>query len=396
MIRAMDEPRPEDRTRQIFFHWYTSQRYDRAIEAGLEALAYNPQDAAVHSALGVSYMATGDEAKAREHYRQSLAIEPQDARTRALLSLTELRRRMPRYARAEKGALDALAHDPNDFDAWHTLAWTTMHYDEDFAMQCSDRLLALQPDNPWAHLLRGQFLASFEGERVDEGKASVERALSLAPDDAGIQHGAAEFFVLWGKDKERARAHLQSALVIDPNERAAIALKNRLRLERHPVARLLLLPIVICGKILDFLVGWSDMKIWWISWPLALLIGIFTLWLAVIWAVTLFPLLKLFEWLFISASELRWHPKLRQVAGLLGAPEPVRWLAFVAISAAYLGSIWLLRSGEEGGIFMHVLGFIVPTVLIGLIVWVCWKDIWGWWRKRVLHKRLKSMPAESG
>ena len=65
-------------------------------------------------------------------------------------------------------------------------------------MQCNDRLLEIAPDCEWVHMQRGQFLATFEPERVEEGTRWVERSLSLAPDSAGIHLEAAEFFSAGG------------------------------------------------------------------------------------------------------------------------------------------------------------------------------------------------------
>ena len=141
------EETPEQRTRRIFFHWQEVGRHDKAVEAGREALAFDPENAAIHTGMGVSLMAVGEEAKAREHYATALSLNPEDSRTRALLALAELRRSIPRYGRAEKEAIDSLTQNPDNYNAWYFLAWTTMMYDEAFAMQCNDRILALQPSN---------------------------------------------------------------------------------------------------------------------------------------------------------------------------------------------------------------------------------------------------------
>ena len=392
MIRVMGDPNPDNKKREIFYHWRRAGRNDRAIEAGLEALAFFPRDARLHSELGAAYMAVGEEAKAREHYKQSLAINPESARTRALLSMAELRRKMPSYARAEKGALDALAVDPDDYDAWKALAWTTQMYDEEFAMQCNDRLLEIAPECEWVHMQRGQFLASFEGEEIAEGTAWVERALALAPDSAGIHLDAAEFFYRWGMDKKRARVHLATALTLDPEDKDARAWDDRMRLDRHWVALLLRFPLKVCSVAFDCVHKWSDMKIWYLTWPIALMICIFILWGLVIWGITLFPVLKLFECLLIRAHELRWKPKLSWLSGLFGASEAVRWLAFLAASAAYLGSIWMLWRGGESSPMMVVLQSVVPVVFFAIIGWASWHTGWEWWRKRSLHKRLGSAP----
>ena len=67
-------------------------------------------------------------------------------------------------------------------------------------------------------------------------------------------------------------------------------------------------------------------------------------------------------------------------------------MVFVAGGATYLGSIWLLWRGGESSPMMIALQAVVPVVFFAIILWASWRGIWGWWRKRVLHKRLKSVP----
>jgi hypothetical protein len=100
----------------------------------------------------------------------------------------------------------------------------------------------------------------------------------------------------WGKDKKRARTHVATALTLDPNDKDARAWDDHMRLDRHWVALILRFPQKVCGFVFDIIHKWSEMKIWYLTWPAAFLIGVFVLWGLVIWGITLFPLLKIFEW----------------------------------------------------------------------------------------------------
>ena len=161
-----------------------------------------------------------------------------------------------------------------------------------------------------------------------------------------------------------------------------------MRLDRHWVAWLLRLPLKVCSAGFDFVHRWSDMKIWYLTWPAGLLLCILILWGVVIWGVTLFPLLKLFECLLIRAQELRWKPKLSWLSGLFAAPEALRWILFLTGSAAYLASIWFLCQGGESSPMVLALQAVMPVIFFAVIAWASWRGTWEWWRKHVLHRRL--------
>ncbi|MGB0775774.1 MAG: tetratricopeptide repeat protein, partial [Akkermansiaceae bacterium] len=134
---------PAYRKVRIFDHWVDSNRFDQAVDAGLEALADYPDSAYLHSRLGYVFFRLDRNKEAVHHLELARAADPDDAYPRSLLALIHGDSMISKFSKVEKEAFLALRLDPDNYNAWLTLAYSTVSYDEGFALSCCDRLIQL-------------------------------------------------------------------------------------------------------------------------------------------------------------------------------------------------------------------------------------------------------------
>ncbi|BDS06671.1 hypothetical protein NT6N_17110 [Oceaniferula spumae] len=380
-----------ERKEQVFYHWLEASRYDKAIEAGHQAIAENPEADYLHASLGHAYLCVEDIKRAKHHLETSLSLDPENSYARSLLALTNMRSNLSTFSKVERQAIETLSMDPDNFSAWEILARTTVGYDERFALQCCDRLIQLYPDNSYSYVTKAHILQCLEKPRTLEAGQMLGSALVLAPDDASVHYWAAEHYYGKGGDKKRAEEHLKTSLQIDPTDPSARELAAKKSISKNWLCRLLTSPWYVFRGIYRFLEAWMESVIFYITWPIALFIGVFTLGFNLVWLVTLFPVRKYYEWLILRAEELRWSSRL---TWLLGLKLWQRWLIWFITSIIYLTSITSLYFNGGSGYVATAFSWAFTGIFIGLLVLGVFYPMWESWRKRRLRKHMPKLPIE--
>jgi tetratricopeptide (TPR) repeat protein len=151
--------------------------------------------------------------------RQLLAsLQTSDPRDLAMLARTDagLLFEAQRYPEAEAALAKAVSEFPDDPDLIYDYAMAAEkngHYD---TMEAQLRtLIKLQPDNPQAYNALGYSLVD-RGQRIDEAEKLIEKAVSLAPNDAFIMDSLGWAKYRQGNDSEAASI-LKKAFDLQPN-----------------------------------------------------------------------------------------------------------------------------------------------------------------------------------
>jgi tetratricopeptide (TPR) repeat protein len=151
--------------------------------------------------------------------RQLLAgLQTSDPRDLAILARTDagLLFEAQRYPEAEAALAKAVSDFPDDPDLIYDYAMAAEkngHYD---TMEAQLRtLIRLQPDNPQAYNALGYSLVD-RGQRIDEAEKLIEKAVSLAPNDAFIMDSLGWAKYRQGNDLEAASI-LKKAYDLQPN-----------------------------------------------------------------------------------------------------------------------------------------------------------------------------------
>jgi tetratricopeptide (TPR) repeat protein len=148
----------------------------------------------------------------------SIQSQTSDPRDQALLARTDaaVLFEAQRYPEAEAELQKAVASFPDDPDLIYDYAMSAEkngHYD---VMETQLRaLIKLQPDNPQAYNALGYSLVD-RGERVDEAEKLIEKAVSLAPNDAFIMDSLGWAKYRQGNSAEAATI-LKKAYTLQPN-----------------------------------------------------------------------------------------------------------------------------------------------------------------------------------
>ncbi|MBN9072198.1 MAG: winged helix-turn-helix domain-containing protein [Rhizobiales bacterium] len=127
-----------------------------------------------------------------------------------------------RYDEAERAYRQALALDPNSYEANFFFASTIVRFRNDRKRMVSLFRVAarLRPDDYVSPMMIAGFLPKGDPERPDWARLCVERAeraARLHPEDASPMHRAAFAFAHLG-EKDKAHAWLARALAIDPDD----------------------------------------------------------------------------------------------------------------------------------------------------------------------------------
>jgi tetratricopeptide (TPR) repeat protein len=111
---------------KIFDHWISAKRYDKALDAGYEALASDPGNSYLHTRIGYLHYINNDHRKARSHLQTALAAEPENPYPRSLLALCNGDALLTRFSKVERQAFEALRLDPDHYNSWLILAQNTV------------------------------------------------------------------------------------------------------------------------------------------------------------------------------------------------------------------------------------------------------------------------------
>jgi tetratricopeptide (TPR) repeat protein len=140
------------------------------------------------------------------------------------------------YEQAATAYRAILAAQPQNADALYQLAAVQLARGLEFeALEYIDRAIALVPDEPRLHAMRGYLLDDFELYR--EALAAYERAIELDPTDANTHNNRGVLLDTLGREEEAAQAFAR-ALELDPNLPTAVfhTAMNLVKLDRDEEA----------------------------------------------------------------------------------------------------------------------------------------------------------------
>ena len=200
------------------------QRYEAAIDALQAAIEIQPGlpfAGKLYLLMGRAARSLGQLDSAEEHYRDALAVEPDEAA--GLLELAGVLRAQGRQDEADALLSRARELRPNDPANLQNIAEALrreQRYEE--ALAAYREVLAIAPDYALAHAGIGDTL--FRMKRFDEALAALNRALALQPDlkVAGSLHGLAGQAAQHLSRVEEAAHHFAQAVRIDPRDSSSI------------------------------------------------------------------------------------------------------------------------------------------------------------------------------
>jgi tetratricopeptide (TPR) repeat protein len=151
---------------------------------------------------------------AEKEIGQALIVNPNDARSLALLALCLLEQE--KFTEATQRAQEAVGNAPDESFSHHTLArvWYERNY-LDEAERETQAALAIDPHVPGYYVTKG--LIHYRRSKWPMALAAAEAALALDPDNAGAVNLRAEALRKLGR-KDAARDHLHQQLARDPDD----------------------------------------------------------------------------------------------------------------------------------------------------------------------------------
>ncbi|MDE1148553.1 MAG: tetratricopeptide repeat-containing glycosyltransferase family protein [Azospirillaceae bacterium] len=183
-----------------------------AVELMTEAARRAPDDAALHSNLGVALSALGKGAEAEVAYRRSIALSP--AHVEAHNNLGNLLRARGDWTGAEAAYRTALGLRPTFADAHTNLGAVLNHRGDGAGAEAAyRRALALKPGNPDALYNLGNLQAG-RGD-LPAAVDSYRQALAAAPKMVGAHNNLGTALKALG-DIDAAIASYRQALVLSP------------------------------------------------------------------------------------------------------------------------------------------------------------------------------------
>jgi cellulose synthase operon protein C len=185
---------------------------------------------ALYSLAGEVHLQNGDAKKAEEYFAKALKLDPDDARKRTALAVTNL------AAGKSEAALSELQNiAESDTGATADLALISAHLrknESTQALAAIDKLQAKQPDKPLAANLRGRVLLA-QKDTVGARK-SFERALSIDPNYFAAAAGLAALDMV-EKKPEDAKKRFEALLAQNPkNGQALLALAQLAANQKAP------------------------------------------------------------------------------------------------------------------------------------------------------------------
>ena len=163
--------------------------------------------------------------QAEDRLRRTLALEPDhpvvQARLATLLNTLQDEQPLPdRPEEIRQLARAALDSDPDNVDAWVALGNGAIDRgDLDAAMDAADRAIRIDPENHAGFTLRGRVL--IDQDRVDEGLADLQQAVTLAGTDVKARLALAGSLWSLGRNNEAAGEY-EKVLRYNPDSPSAL------------------------------------------------------------------------------------------------------------------------------------------------------------------------------
>ncbi len=203
---------------------FEEKRFDDAVVAYRDALAYAPEDPDVHGKLAEALAALGQVDGAIHHYKRSLAGRPDSATNHACLGT--LYAQKGEFSQAIEHYREALRIDPDYAKVYSNLGVALQSSGQlDAAIGAYRTALRRDPDEPVVHYNLGAALDA-RGD-LDGAIASFRRALTLDPDNVEALFGLGRALAKQGRHAE-AEVALRKVLQLRPGHADAQRLLRRI------------------------------------------------------------------------------------------------------------------------------------------------------------------------
>jgi len=188
---------------------------DKAIEASMKALMYDPMLSEAYAALALAYYLKGSLAEAMTASQKAIDLDPHSFNAYWILG------RIYRTADRDREALPlfqkTLALNPDFYTVYADLRMTykrlgneqKMMETVEAALEMLPRYVTRHPDDVRARMFLASMLAA--AGRLEQARAEGARALELSPGDAQMMYNAACFYAQLG-EKDRAAETLRGAV----------------------------------------------------------------------------------------------------------------------------------------------------------------------------------------
>ena len=168
---------------------YELSRWKEAVAAAEAGLALEPDDVELLDVLALAQLERGRKREAQATIDAAIAIEPDLAELHAHRGVILARRaeksfRLASYRKARAAVEEALRLDPQSETALRVRAQIAVMSNDRRAREYAEELLAVEPDDGRAHLIRGVALAS-RGV-ISEGLRHYDEAARLDPSDPAL------------------------------------------------------------------------------------------------------------------------------------------------------------------------------------------------------------------
>jgi tetratricopeptide (TPR) repeat protein len=169
----------------FFWNEYPTQTpVDYALQAALQAVAENPENATVHLHLGYLYLVRGENEKALEYYSEAYRLEPEDRQVQYNMALGYVANEM--YTEAAD-MLEPLAQEGIlDFEANFTYGLAAFKAGRtEKARQAFEQVLLIRPGAADAYYYLGQIYE--QEEDFAKALTHFEKALQFLPGSTELQ-----------------------------------------------------------------------------------------------------------------------------------------------------------------------------------------------------------------
>jgi tetratricopeptide (TPR) repeat protein len=213
---ALDDSLPRAYT-SLSSAYYLKQQYDQAIAEGERAIALDPNNADSYAQQAEALTFAGRPEDALRMVGQAMRLNPRYP-FYYLMELGLAYRSTGRYAEAIVALQECVRRSPNHLGAHLTLAssylwqWVSQQNSAvqtlEPAVAAIRRALALHDSLHWNHIVLGWI--SLYQQQYDQALAEMERAVVLAPDEAGSYAGLAEVLSRMGRSEQALEAAAQA------------------------------------------------------------------------------------------------------------------------------------------------------------------------------------------
>ena len=336
--------RPTDRYERLLRRLIASHQWEKALETARQWLDEDPAEPRAHLAAGQSLCELRQPQPACQHLLEALKGNPRSDRAHRLLARARFAQRD--YRQADQHLAQAIALNPADAYGWYYLAWMRESFGAtELAARHGRHALSLDPENVAVLNL----LARCQDPRSPEQLAQSLRVLELAPDNASAHRSVGNYRLNVDGNYPAAEESFRRALHFEPTDKAAQrGLFLTLR-RRDTLYRALQFPLILAERLRLFDVRGGVLGK--LAFVLAgFVAGKFLLGGLAVWALFVFPLAKVYEYLTLGDIRARAGvPGARRggAFGLRAWPLKLRFGLFAVLVAAFWGGLAFLGLRSE-------------------------------------------------